>query len=631
MIAHTLPDGSTVWSQMAHCEQMFVQAGDRVSKGQYIGVVGAGANDTYISHLHFEIRKKYRDAWAWVNSWTIAQEEEWYWNPTNIPINVYTPVAFIEGHLDARSIVKNGNMELDFVSGVQSNWTSWASLGTPTFNRATANRHDGSYSQYWARTDTAAFVGGIYQVIPTVPGTTYDISARLKRQSAMAGTALKFGYDLSGGTNGTAGSVVYTDLTAGGDNAWLPYTASITATGNNVTLFAQGGHTGTTGGSSAYFYADFVKFIPTSVGPTPTPSPSPSPSPSPTPSPSPSPTPTPTPTPSPSPSPTPTPSNVVSNGSFETWTGGTIVATDWTSFTNSGTPTFGRASANKVDGSYSQYWARTDTAAFEGGVYQQVPVTQGRIFDLAASMKRQSVFTGTGISFGYDITGGTNAAASTVVWSDLTGTNNVWNALPATSIASTYGGYITLFAKGGHTSTAGDVNAYFYVDAVSMADDGASVINGSMETGASTGVRDNWTGWTKSGSNVITFGRASSNKYDGSYAQYMARTDALTFTGAVYQQVAVTSGESYRLRGWMKKQSTDSAGSTMKFGYDPNGGTNPDAGSCVYTNLTTHDAWNSYDQSFTASGSTITIIGYCNQVSGSNSYYYVDGVSLTKN
>ena len=45
MIAHTLPDGSTVWSQMAHCEQMFVQAGDRVSKGQYIGVVGAGAND----------------------------------------------------------------------------------------------------------------------------------------------------------------------------------------------------------------------------------------------------------------------------------------------------------------------------------------------------------------------------------------------------------------------------------------------------------------------------------------------------------------------------------------------------------------------------------------------------------
>ena len=160
------------------------------------------------------------------------------------------------------------------------------------------------------------------------------------------------------------------------------------------------------------------------------------------------------------------PTNQVLNPSFENWVGGTIVADNWTSFTQSGTPVFGRASVNRYDGSYSQYWKRDDTAAFTGGVYQRVPVTPGVNYTITAKMKRQSVFGGTAIAFGYDLSGGTSSTAGTVVYTDVTGTDNTWNSYTANATAT--GGFITLFARGGHTATTGDVSAYFYVDAVTM-------------------------------------------------------------------------------------------------------------------------------------------------------------------
>ena len=260
---------------------------------------------------------------------------------------------------------------------------------------------------------------------------------------------------------------------------------------------------------------------------------------------------------------------------------------------------------------------------------QTVTVGTGRQFAITGSMKRQSVFPGTALQVGVDYTGGTNPAATTVLWTDITGTNNTWNPFTIHT-ASAYGTAITFFSRGGHTGTTGDVNAYFYIDAASMLDEGAGVLNGSMESGAATGVRDNWTGWTKSGSNAITFARASSNKADGLYSQYMARTDALTFTGAVYQTVPVTAGATYRLKAQMKRQGTVPAGGTTKFGYDLSGGSNPEGGSVVYTTLSTQDIWAAYNQTFTATGSTVTLFGYANQTSGSNNYYYLDAVILTR-
>ncbi|MEO8377988.1 MAG: hypothetical protein ABI579_09985, partial [Candidatus Sumerlaeota bacterium] len=156
------------------------------------------------------------------------------------------------------SLVTNGSFESGFTSGVGNGWTSYITAGTPSFGSASVNKQDGSYSQYWNRANTAAFDGGVYQTITTTAGQAYAISAWMKRQSTISGTSMKFGYDLSGGTSATAGTVVYTDITGGTDNVWVHYTANVVATGSAITLFARGGHTGTTGGTSSYFYVDAV-------------------------------------------------------------------------------------------------------------------------------------------------------------------------------------------------------------------------------------------------------------------------------------------------------------------------------------------------------------------------------------
>lgn len=155
-------------------------------------------------------------------------------------------------------LLVNGSFEGDYVGGVAPGWTAWKTTASPTvtYGRASVNRYDGSYSQYFARTDTTPFEAGIRQTVTVVPGKRYEINIWLKRQSTLAGTFMRFGYDLSGGTDGTAASVVYQDLTGTTDNVWVPYTATVTATGTSLTVFARCGHTGTTGGSNSYFYID---------------------------------------------------------------------------------------------------------------------------------------------------------------------------------------------------------------------------------------------------------------------------------------------------------------------------------------------------------------------------------------
>ena len=319
----------------------------------------------------------------------------------------------------------NGSFENGFTAGVGNNWSSWTATGSAvlTFGQASVNHQDGAFSQYWNRADTAACDAGVYQTIATVPGGTYQVSAWMKRQSLFTGSFIKVGYDLTGGTNGTAASVTYTDITGATNDLWVQYTQSIVATGSSITIFARGGHTGTTGGTNAYFYIDAV----TVVGPGP---------------------------------------SLATNGSFENgFTAG--VGNGWTSFLLSGTPTFGQASVNHQDGAFSQFWNRADSVAFEGGVRQTITVVPGQAYSISAWMKRQSLLAGTSMKFGYDLTGGTNATAASVSYTDLTGgTDNVWVHYTANVTATVSS--ITLFSRGGHTGTTGGTTSYFYLDAVTL-------------------------------------------------------------------------------------------------------------------------------------------------------------------
>lgn len=57
LIEHLLPGNEKVWSQYAHLRDVYVQPGTIVYRGQTIGTIGKGANNTWAAHLHFEIRK----------------------------------------------------------------------------------------------------------------------------------------------------------------------------------------------------------------------------------------------------------------------------------------------------------------------------------------------------------------------------------------------------------------------------------------------------------------------------------------------------------------------------------------------------------------------------------------------
>jgi hypothetical protein len=191
--------------------------------------------------------------------------------PTGIP--TATPTATPSPTPMQANLVLNGSFEDGFTGGVGNNWHAWedAASNMIVYGNASLNKHDGSYSQYWSRNDTAIFKGGVWQKIPVTVGRRYQLSAWMKRQSLFEGTFLEFGYDLSGGTDGMAPSVVYTDMAGQEDNVWREYNVPVTAMGSYITLFARAGHSGTTGGDKAYFYLDQVSMVDSGLGMTPTP------------------------------------------------------------------------------------------------------------------------------------------------------------------------------------------------------------------------------------------------------------------------------------------------------------------------------------------------------------------------
>lgn len=93
MLEHEI-NGEKYWSQYAHMTKLAdgIRAGEQIKKGDTIGYVGAfpygsGRN----VHLHFEIRKKYRQAIDFVYNWSKEKVQEYYICPTEF-INSHRPV-----------------------------------------------------------------------------------------------------------------------------------------------------------------------------------------------------------------------------------------------------------------------------------------------------------------------------------------------------------------------------------------------------------------------------------------------------------------------------------------------------------------------------------------------------------
>lgn len=172
-------------------------------------------------------------------------------------------VNWIEINRTGNNIVSNGSFENGFLNSAGLGWTKWNSSwsNTITFGSASVNKYDGTYSQYWARTDNLRFHGGVWQRVKTQSGRQYTITAWMKRQGNANDQWLEFGRDLTGGTDAEAGSVVYTKLEGLGYNVWVQYQQTVTATGDWMTIFGKAG-TYNQSGNNNYFYLDAVSVVP---------------------------------------------------------------------------------------------------------------------------------------------------------------------------------------------------------------------------------------------------------------------------------------------------------------------------------------------------------------------------------
>lgn len=88
LIEHLLASGELVWSQYAHLQQIDVQVGQRVLRGETIGRIGQGEKQQLSAHLHFEIRKKSLPA----NSWVVRDAQV-------VRDNYHDPLPFIARNL----------------------------------------------------------------------------------------------------------------------------------------------------------------------------------------------------------------------------------------------------------------------------------------------------------------------------------------------------------------------------------------------------------------------------------------------------------------------------------------------------------------------------------------------------
>ena len=90
LLEHALPDGTRVWSQYAHLDKILVnQKGQNIQRGTQVGTIGKGANNRYVAHLHFEIRK---------NKLPIGNWFPMMRNRDEVLANYYNPTDFIQAH-----------------------------------------------------------------------------------------------------------------------------------------------------------------------------------------------------------------------------------------------------------------------------------------------------------------------------------------------------------------------------------------------------------------------------------------------------------------------------------------------------------------------------------------------------
>ncbi len=131
-------------------------------------------------------------------------------------------------------------------SGLATGWTAFTTrdqFGSSCFNKTVWK--DNVNSGESAQEITFAYVGvqaGIFRSTPATSGHRYTVTAFMKREFSPAKLEMALGLDPGGGTDWQAPSVQWFPWAEDKDDAWAKTEATITAAGENLTIFIKGSH-----------------------------------------------------------------------------------------------------------------------------------------------------------------------------------------------------------------------------------------------------------------------------------------------------------------------------------------------------------------------------------------------------
>lgn len=161
--------------------------------------------------------------------------------------------------------IQNGGFEKGFVQGLGVLWRSYASTGyagVPAIGSDFARL--GSASQkITLPASTAQSYAGIYQVGNVVPGCSYSIVAWQRDRFGGAeakswdNVICRVGYDLTGGTNPTAATVIWNQYTTPHD-VWHSFFCQVKPYSPMVTIFLEGRRVATGNGDDCCAWFDDV-------------------------------------------------------------------------------------------------------------------------------------------------------------------------------------------------------------------------------------------------------------------------------------------------------------------------------------------------------------------------------------
>ncbi len=167
--------------------------------------------------------------------------------PTRPPVTPDPPLQGGEWDFEANFVPwPNPHGEPCPGAAVASGWTAFVEKGPygsscMNENLYAPNVHSGFKSQE-ITFDFISANSGILRTIPVKPGHRYSIKAHAKHDRSISPVEMALGVDLTGAKSWTAETVQWFPWGSGAEDEWVETEETVTATGEQMTIFIKGFH-----------------------------------------------------------------------------------------------------------------------------------------------------------------------------------------------------------------------------------------------------------------------------------------------------------------------------------------------------------------------------------------------------